>query len=120
MAVFLSRQRRYDVTDIRRHLENALEAIGEEPRGDTAVIKPNLVNQYGHVHGTTTHATVVEAIHDALRDRGFKKITIADGPSINRPVDEVFQNSGMRDLAGRLGVDLVDLNQADRRNVPWH
>ena len=119
MAVFLSRQRRYDVTDIRRNLENALEAIGEEPRGESAVLKPNLVNQYGHVHGTTTHATIVEAVHDALRDRGFKKITIADGPSINRPVDEVFENSGMRALAERLGVDLVDLNQAERRNVPW-
>jgi len=119
MAVYLSRQRRYDVTEIRAQLERALELIGEEPRGERAVIKPNLVNQYGHVHNTTTHAVVVEAIHDALRDRGFRQIVIADGPSINRPVAEVFENSGMTALARRLGVELVDLNQAERRNVPW-
>ncbi len=119
MPVFLSRQRRYDPAEIRRRLEEALLALGEEPRGDTAVIKPNLVNQFGLKSGTTTHPAVVEAVHAALRDRGFRRIVIADGPSINRPVDEVFHKSGMADLAARLGVELIDLNQAERRPVPW-
>jgi uncharacterized protein (DUF362 family) len=77
------------------------------------------VNQFGDSSGTTTHPAVVEAIHDALRDRGFETIVIADGPSVNRPVDLVFKNSGMTDLAKRLGVELVDLNQAERRPVEW-
>ena len=54
-----------------------------------------------------------------LRDRGFDSIAIADGPSINRPVEEVFVNSGMRALAARLGVELIDLNQATRRPIAW-
>jgi uncharacterized protein (DUF362 family) len=119
MAVYLSRQRQYDVAEIRRELEAALAALQYEPRGRQAVIKPNLVNQFGRKSGTTTHPAVVEAIHSALTDRGFTRIVIADGPSINRPVDEVFENSGMRALADRLGVELVDLNQAERRPVPW-
>lgn len=119
MAVYLARQPRYDVTEIRQHLEAALLATGTEPKGRTAVIKPNLVNQFGDSSGTTTHPAVVEAIYGALRDRGFDHITIADGPSINRPVDLVFHNAGMTDLATRLGCDLVDLNQAKRRPVPW-
>lgn len=119
MAVYLSRQPRYDVAEIRAHLEAAFAATGAQPAGRHAVIKPNLVNQFGHSGGTTTHPAVVEAIHDALRDRGFTTVVIADGPSINRPVDEVFANSGMTALAQRLGVELVDLNQAERRNVSW-
>lgn len=119
MAVYLARQPRYDVAEIRQNLEDALAAIGTNPRGSRAVIKPNLVNQFGDSSGTTTHPAVVEAIHDALRDRGFKHITIADGPSVNRPVDLVFKNSGMTDLATRLGVGLVDLNQTERRPVAW-
>jgi uncharacterized protein (DUF362 family) len=117
--VYLARQPRYDVAEIRQNLENALIAIGSDPRGKRAVIKPNLVNQFGDSSGTTTHPAVVEAIHDALRDRGFTHIVIADGPSVNRPVDLVFKNSGMTELAARLKVDLVDLNQAERRPVEW-
>lgn len=119
MAVYLAKQPRYDVAEIRQHLEDALAAVGVEPKGKTAVIKPNLVNQFGASSGTTTHPAIVEAIYGALRDRGFDKITIADGPSVNRPVDLVFKNSGMTALAERLGCDLVDLNQAERRPVPW-
>jgi uncharacterized protein (DUF362 family) len=117
--VYLARQPRYDVAEIRQNLENALVEIGAKPQGKRAVIKPNLVNQFGDSSGTTTHPAVVEAIHDALRDRGFTEIVIADGPSVNRPVDLVFKNSGMSDLAARLKVDLVDLNQAERRPVEW-
>jgi uncharacterized protein (DUF362 family) len=119
MAVFLSRQQRYDVGEIRSRLEEALTELDECPSGRRAVIKPNLVNQFGRSSGTTSHPSVVEAIHGALRDRGFTDIAIADGPSINRPVDEVFSNSGMADLARRLGVELIDLNQAPRRLVAW-
>jgi uncharacterized protein (DUF362 family) len=119
MAVFLTRQRRYDVAEIRSRLEEGLEALNEKPTGRRAVIKPNLVNQFGQAHGTTTHPAVVEAIHDALRDRAFTDISIADGPSINRPVDEVFARSGMAELARRLQVPLVDLNQAPRRTAAW-
>jgi uncharacterized protein (DUF362 family) len=119
MAVFLSQQRRYDVGEIRSRLEEALETLNERPSGRHAVIKPNLVNQFGRASGTTTHPSIVEAIHGALRDRGFTDIAIADGPSINRPVDEVFDASGMRELALRLGVELVDLNQAPRRMLSW-
>jgi len=117
--VYLDRQPQYDAAEIRAKLEAGLAAIGADPRGRTAVIKPNLVNQFGASSGTTTHPAVVEAVHGALRDRGFTEIVIADGPSINRPVDEVFETSGMRALADRLGVPLVDLNQAERRLVPW-
>ncbi len=119
MSVYLAKQPQYDAAEIRALLEAGLSAIGAEPRGRTAVIKPNLVNQFGAKSGTTTHPAVVEAVYGALRDRGFSEITIADGPSINRPVDEVFATSGMRALAARLGAPLVDLNQAPRRNVPW-
>jgi uncharacterized protein (DUF362 family) len=119
VAVYLARQPRYDVTEIRQHLEDALAAIGAKPAGRTAVIKPNLVNQFGDSSGTTTSPAIVEAVYGALRDRGFDRITIADGPSVNRPVDLVFKNSGMAALAERLGCDLVDLNQAERRPVPW-
>ncbi len=119
MAVYLSPQTRYDVTEIRAHLEAALESLELQPKGRTAAIKPNLVNQFGRTSGTTTHPAVVEAIHDALKARGFEDIVVADGPSINRPVEQVFESSGMAELAARLGIELIDLNQAERRTVPW-
>jgi uncharacterized protein (DUF362 family) len=119
MAVFLTRQRCYDVAEIRSRLEEALEALHERPSGRRAVIKPNLGTQLGRASGATTDPSIVEAIHDALRDRGFTDIAIADGPSINRPVEEVFKKSGMSELARRLRVPLVDLNQAPRRMLTW-
>src|SRR5574338_692960 len=119
MPVFLSRQSSYHVAELTQQVDTAIERIGLSLKGRSAVIKPNLVNQFGNTSGTTTHPAVVEAVYNALRERGFTEITIADGPSINRPVDEVFRNSGMTELAARLGVPLVDLNQAPRRLVPW-
>ena len=55
MSVYLARQPRYDVTEIRQNLEDALTAIGAAPRSKHAVIKPNLVNQFGDTSWTTTH-----------------------------------------------------------------
>ncbi len=59
MAVFLSRQARYDTAEIRGQLEDALGLIGAALHGRRAVIKPNLVNQHGPTHHTTTHPAVV-------------------------------------------------------------
>ncbi len=50
---------------------------------------------------------------------GFTSIAMGDGPGVGLDVDEVFRVTGYSKLAARLGVELVNLNTAERRKMEW-
>jgi uncharacterized protein (DUF362 family) len=62
---------------------------------------------------------VVEALVNVLRERGLTDVSMGDGPGVGLDVDEVFRVTGYGKLAARLGVELVNLNTAERRKRQW-
>lgn len=85
----------------------------------SAVLKPNIVIGASPASGIVTHPAVVEAVVRLLQDAGVAEIAIADGPGVGLDAVAVFERSGYRALAERLGIRLVDLNKAERRDRAW-
>jgi uncharacterized protein (DUF362 family)/ferredoxin len=82
-------------------------------RGAAIVLKPNLNNDLLALSGNSTDLRVLAAICEALADRGYGNLTIADGSNVGiarRGID-VFQRLRVDRLAARHGARLVDLNQ---------
>jgi uncharacterized protein (DUF362 family) len=120
MSVYLDAIRRYDVGAIERSLSRGLDALSVDLAGmKTALVKPNIVVAASPKSGVVTHPAVVEAIVRVLRARGFREITIADGPGVGLDVERVMKVTGYAALAERLGVRLVNMNTAERRARPW-
>jgi len=120
VSVFLSEVSKYDVGVLERTIESALTALGKEIGGArSALLKPNLVIAAKPSTGVVTHPAVVEALVNVLRANGVADITIADGPGVGLDVEQVFEVTGYRALAQRLGVNLLNFNEAERREREW-
>ncbi|HID61416.1 MAG TPA: DUF362 domain-containing protein [Anaerolineae bacterium] len=81
---------------------------------DLVLLKPNLNNDLTALTGNSTDLRVLAALLRALQEHGYTNVTIADGPNIGiyRKGIDVFGRLGIRALAKRFGVRLVDLNHA--------
>lgn len=78
------------------------------------LLKPNLNNDLVALTGNSTDLRVLTALIRVLQRRGYTDITIADGPNVGiyRTGIDVFSRLGVRALAERFGVHLIDLNHA--------
>ena len=84
--------------------------IGSYLKSDMAVsIKPNLVVPGPASNGAVTHPEVVEGIVLFLRDSGVKKIKVIESSWVGDSTKRAFEYCGYNDLAGRLGIPLIDL-----------
>ncbi|MFH1865577.1 MAG: DUF362 domain-containing protein [Candidatus Eisenbacteria bacterium] len=120
MAVFLDEVAHHRLDDVQDAIERALGALGADLSGKrTAFIKPNLVIAASPKTAVVTHPVVVEALVNVLRKRGFTSIAMGDGPGVGLDVEEVFRVTGYSKLAARLGIELVNLNTAERRKRKW-
>ena len=105
----------WSAAEVRQGLESSLAVFrGRLPTDLDAriVIKPNLNNDLCGLTGNSTDLRVLCALLEALRDRGYRDLTIADGANVGvarRGID-VFKRLRLRGLQTRYGVRLVDLN----------
>jgi len=76
------------------HLIGGLETI--ICRGDTVLVKPNLVAPYAYETGVVTNPYVVGAICELARDAGGRRMIIADGSAVGSRTEEVFLASGIK------------------------
>lgn len=79
------------------------------------LIKPNLCKPAPSGSGVLTSAQVTEAVTKVILELGPRSVIIGDGaiagydfPGFS--TNEVFETSGMMEVAGRLGVELRNLN----------
>ena len=120
MAVFLDEIGRHRLADVEGAVERGLDALGLDMTGKrTAFIKPNLVIAANPKTAVVTHPIVVEAIVNVLRRRGLSSVSMGDGPGVGLDVEKVFRVTGYDRLARRLGVELINLNTAERRKTKW-
>lgn len=76
-------------------------------RGDRVHIKPNLLTAKTPDKGATTHPEIVRAIVKKVQDIGGI-VTIGDSPAgVSRPIEEYWQNTGMKDIADETGAELI-------------
>lgn len=99
---------------VRRSLEliGANELIASD---DRVLIKPNYICAKHPSTGVTTDSRVVEALIEFVEECGCREITVGDGGSGD--TDRVFDVVGIKEVAARHGVRLIDLNDDERVEV---
>ncbi|MBW2055913.1 MAG: DUF362 domain-containing protein [Deltaproteobacteria bacterium] len=100
-----------DVTKMVERLILSQGALGSLRPDDTVVIKPNLVVSRQEWAGVDTDPRIVEALVKVLKERGVRRITVADGSGMGYSATRAFHICGYRDLSRRYGLKLVDLEK---------
>jgi uncharacterized protein (DUF362 family) len=118
MSVKIVKAGKYDVKQLQRLIEDAIEELGLNLHGRTAVLKPNIVIPAKPKSTIITHPTVVEAVINVLKDKGFENIVIGEGAGLGADESEVFEVSCYKRLENE-GVRLVNLNNAERVGIKW-
>lgn len=104
----------YDVEAVRRSLRAALEPLGGMTAfvspGQRVLLKPNLLMPVRPERAITTHPSVVEAAVELVREAGGAPF-IADSPGgplhVGVGMKRLYQDTGLQQVADRLGVPLV-------------
>lgn len=120
MTVYAQKVGSYQPQMVRWALEKGIRSLGTAlDQKRTAIIKPNIVRGASPGSGIVTHPVVVEAIIDALRDRGTEDIIIGELSAIGVDTLEAFETSGYNELARNKNVRLADLSTMPARAIPW-
>jgi uncharacterized protein (DUF362 family)/ferredoxin len=96
-------------SDILAMYQDLLPLIQDTP----ILLKPNLNNDLTALTGNSVDLRFLAALVGTLRGKGYENIWIGDGPNlgVHRLGIDVFARLGVRALADRLGVRLVDFNR---------
>jgi len=82
----------------------------------TVLIKPNLLGSFPPEQAVTTHPVVIEAIIQYLLDNG-KEVWLGDSPGGAGNVKQVWQTTGMQELADKYPVKLVNISSFGFQDV---
>jgi uncharacterized protein (DUF362 family)/ferredoxin len=105
-----------NTSSVKAIIKQMIGEIDNLPQRSDAVIliKPNLNNDLSALTGNSTDLRVLVALIQNLQQQGYTNITIADGPNVGiyRKGIDVFDRLGLRCLAEKLDVRLIDLNHS--------
>lgn len=109
--VSINRCTSYNKGEVRDALHLVLGKIDASKsfKGKRVLVKPNLLGAFPPSEAVTTHPAIVEAVVEYIRDNGGSPV-VGDSPG-GSPLnaEKVFQVTGMRDMAERTGVELINL-----------
>jgi uncharacterized protein (DUF362 family)/NAD-dependent dihydropyrimidine dehydrogenase PreA subunit len=103
----------YDAQETRRAVREALYLVGLESafrRGETVLLKPNLLSARSPGQAVTTHPSVVKAVGEIAKDAGCR-LMIGDSPPLggadSSRYDRLCRVTGIFEVATHLGAELV-------------
>jgi uncharacterized protein (DUF362 family)/Pyruvate/2-oxoacid:ferredoxin oxidoreductase delta subunit len=107
---------RYDAGEVQKAVCRGIELLGgfeaHFRKGETILLKPNLLAADPPETAATTHPAVFEAAARVLVDAGVK-VTYGDSPSFSDP-RRAFGKSGMLEAARRLNLPMADFDRKVR------
>ncbi len=101
-------------------IKQAVSTIGEDlfggwdkciPRGARVLLKPNLLKPATAEQAVSPHPAVVRAVAEMCLDFGAGKVIIGDSPGM-ASAEKVCAKCGIMDVAGELGIDLVNFTES--------
>ncbi len=117
-TVILRRCPDYRVDDIEGIIREAMTDLSCDVRGKV-FIKPNVVSaNRRYIHHSYTQPAVVEAMVRVLRAYRTERICIGESGGYGIPSRMFLKEAGYFQLAERLGVRLIDLNEHALVKVP--
>jgi uncharacterized protein (DUF362 family)/Pyruvate/2-oxoacid:ferredoxin oxidoreductase delta subunit len=116
VKVALLRCERYDTGEVYRATLRGIELLGGVERyfkkGETILLKPNLLAADPPETASTTHPAVFEAAARLLMDSGMR-VTYGDSPIFSDPL-KAFKKSGMHEVAQRLNLQMANFDSKRR------
>ncbi|MBL7187218.1 MAG: DUF362 domain-containing protein [Phycisphaerae bacterium] len=109
----MSRIAKVNFTDYSRSIAKALDLLGaadQLPRDGLIIIKPNLTNS--SPPPVTTSVEAAEAVYNYCKAHTKAQIAIGEGCGSGVTAD-IFAALGYVDLADKLGLELIDFNDAE-------
>lgn len=109
--------------DLEATVDKAFQAIGDKiiSKGDSVLIKPNLVEPADPESGQITTPRVIEAVAKYCLDAGAGKVVIGEGPGYYQPesyLRQCFTKTGVADVAKHLGIEWVLFDEYKYRTFP--
>ncbi len=111
MKVEIRKIEGYQLTELEPAISEYLSVLRSKPlaKRKRIMIKPNCLGAYTPDKAVTTHPAVLEAIIIYLL-RLKKEVWIGDSPGGSVNIEQMWENTGLRDLADRYPVKLINLN----------
>ena len=111
-----------DMAEIEKNVEQIFkdnQKILPKNKNAKILLKPNFNNDLNSLTGNSTDLRVIVSVLKALKKRGYKNITIADGPNcgINHIGIDVFPRLGIDKIAKMFKVKLANLNNTEPETV---
>jgi len=107
----------HNFQDIEKALKESLDLIGGLEAiicpQDTVIIKPNLIKPAHYRTGITTNSLLVKALCKMSRGKGAGRIIIGEGSAVGYDTEKAFDETGMREIAREMKVELVDFKKAE-------
>ena len=85
-------------------------------RGKTVLLKANFVSSDSE-NVINTHPAVVAAARESFLRLDASKVTVADGPALERDTEAILESMRLREFIGSLRDNFVDLNADEVRRV---
>jgi len=87
-------------------------------RGDTVLIKPNLIKPAPHETGITTNPYVIKALVKLAKDAGAGKVIVGEGSGVGYDTLEAFRAARYYEILDGTGAELVDFKRGEFVTVP--
>jgi uncharacterized protein (DUF362 family)/ferredoxin len=119
-VVALIRCSSYGMRDVDRAVDRGIEVLGGVERfalrGETLVLKPNLLVARAAERAVTTHPNVFRAVARRFVDARVE-VTYGDSPGLGRP-SAVARRAGFASIAEELGIDLAEFTRGRTVSFP--
>ena len=103
-------------------VDAAIDAAGGWPekvrKAKKVLLKPNLLSARLPEQAVTTHPEFVRAVIQSLRKVGVKKIRLGDSPAGDHPWKNLWEATGMTEVAKAEGVELLPFENIKRVELP--
>ncbi len=110
MKVFIEKIDTYDFEKIYDFLKS-LTSLWQKLEGkETILLKPNLLGAFSPDKAVTTHPIILDALITILKEKN-KTIMLGDSPGGTTPVSKVWQETGMKELAEKHQIKLVNFSK---------
>lgn len=100
--------KQYDLKEVESFVRETVTLFGDTlfQKGQSVLLKPNLLRAASPAQCVTTHPVVLEAVCRVLRDMGVGRIDIGDSPSMGS-LKYAARQAGYEDLQSRYDVGIV-------------
>lgn len=95
-----------------------LEELNYTPKKKRIFIKPNIVDAFPANSPYISNPEVVRGIIRYLKAKDITDITVGEG-SVGRDFEAISKKSGYAKMCQEEGVSLINLDKAERVEVPW-